>query len=187
LLNLGEKQPTVVMNKVKLSDHAFNRVKERFDITDKNQSLKRVKKIVAQGTYLGKIADKEGIEGNLYAHNQDMVSLADDGTIKTVMKRESFTYDPLKIKFLDICAKEMRKLNRRENATKRKLKNFTFDYNLEVAELERRSHRTRSHNVKMGCRSRRIVLDNEMNLLKQKITNIQNEKRKIAYSTANML
>lgn len=172
------------VNKLRLTNHAYQRIKERFNLNcDKEGALNYCKGRLKNAERIGIIVSKEGEETVLYAIGREAYYLSlDETTIKTVTKNVKITYEPIKEKIKEMHMKELRKLERKEKSKHKYLELLMLEANIELSQLKYRLHKTRSQAVKMACQARINALEITLQELQDEINNIKKEKTRIARS-----
>ncbi|PAD70532.1 hypothetical protein CHH83_01655 [Bacillus sp. 7586-K] len=170
------------LSKIQLSSHAIKRCKERFSL-DSPHALGHIRAKLKNAKRIGVFTDENGIESILYANGRMGIYVSTDyKEVRTVIKRESVTYEPIKNVVAEIHAKELRKLSRKEKACKNRLEEERIEVNLEIAKLERRLFRTRSEAVKMACKARINALNIHIKEKEDEIEQIKATMRQISRS-----
>jgi hypothetical protein len=193
MLDIGLRQPVVTYNKIKLTDHSIQRIRERLNIKDTTYALNFVKDIIKNGEYLGEhfggSPNDESELCSMFVAKGIMVIVNSKMEVVTVMKKEDHTYfhDRLRNQYIKLGTKEIRKLNRREQTLHKRLEEYQLEYDVQMALLNKRMYKTRSNNVRKVCKTEKKQLNSSLNTLKQQIRDVQLEKRKVAYSLSVFL
>ncbi|MGM7720695.1 hypothetical protein [Metabacillus sp. Hm71] len=170
-----------------LSDHAYKRAKERFNMND-STAQGYFKSILNKATRIGIQKDEQGNNSVLYAHGRIAIYLSPDLTeIKTVLKQESVTYEPIKSKVAELHAKEIRKLERAEKAKLKKLETEELQVAYEISKAKLRMHKTRSESVRSACSAYIKGLEQYIEQLKNEIITIQENKRQVCRSMVSVI
>ncbi|MGG3890190.1 hypothetical protein [Metabacillus fastidiosus] len=165
-----------------MSDHAYLRSSERFNM-DKVKALPYFRSVLSKARKIGITVDKDGKENILYASGRIAVHVSLDlKVIVSVNKHESVTYEPMKRIFIEIHAKELRKLNKRKNTCSRRLEETILESNIKIAELKLRIHKTKSPSVKISCAANIKAIEIYIDELKEEIRNIQDNIRQLSRS-----
>lgn len=188
IVEVNTKNPELKTKKIHMSDHAYQRMSERFGIKEKTQALGRVREWLREGHKVGLVTDENGKDAILYAFGRNAVYLSLDlSTVLTVKREEHVTYKPIKNRLYEMHRKEFNKLDRLE---KRKIKRKNLEQlrvNAEISHLEYRKAKTRSENVRVYCDTRIAELKNYINKLKNEIRSIKAEKNQVANSMVSIL
>lgn len=172
------------VKKVLVGSHAIKRARERGHWDDKlkdEQIRGNVRSLLGRAKRVCNSIDEEGNPSILFAVDKYEIHLSTDlQTVKTIIKQDKITYKPIQNKVFELIHKEIRKLERKENARIRYLNSLTYDCQVEIAELNRRIFRTKSITVKQSCEARIAAINHTIKEYQQEIKEIQDEKRRIS-------
>lgn len=189
------------LSKIRLSSHAYQRYLERFKIKKDKKDIQHVNHVVrcalGRSQFMGRERDEDGKEGYLFIAKSygeaDMKIIVSDDlhVVKTVMRQkkvilpkpeqEAVTtiYAPLQAKINELYAKEYRKLERLERQLEKRSITAEFELNYEIAALRLRIFKTRSEAVKLACQARINTLEQELERLKQEVSQTKSTRKKI--------
>ncbi|MET3508290.1 hypothetical protein [Halalkalibacter oceani] len=173
------------VRQVEVSDHAITRAKQRTSWANmkKEQVIGNIRALLKRSEEICETVDEDGKPAILFAVERVAIYLTlDYKTVITIIRHEQVTYMPIKSKLLELHKKEIKKLERREKARIRRLEDLTIDCNVEIAELKRRIHRTKSESVKKACEARISAIRATIKEYKHEIKSIQDEKRQASRS-----
>jgi hypothetical protein len=180
-----------------ITDHAVERATERFGRRSKADALNYCKSILGSDSckYIGVVTGEDGKEAHLYSNGKINIYLSMNlEAVVTLMEvkdrayHPSFSSDhPLKRKLLSIYEKEIRKYDRTEATLKKKIYNYKFEYDVQVAQLRHRIHKTRSKTVKEDCQKRIAELDTQMKNIENTLGRIVEDKRVVAKAMTALL
>lgn len=180
----------IEFDKLDITQHAYDRIGERFPNAAKNKisALNFTRNMLKSSEYIGIVADKEGADSHMYSYNHDIaihISI-DCEAIKTIYKidRDNRTFLSFRNSIEDIYKKEFRKIHRAELAKRRKLEYIKVKNEAEIASLKFRRHKTRSENVKKECDDLIAKLQREISEIQSEIKHAQTAKRNIAFALA---
>jgi hypothetical protein len=129
MLKNEEVKENLYINGIKLSNHAFDRVKQHFGITNLATATRFIKDMLKNAKRIGTVLSYDGRINVMYAYNQTAILLSPDlRTVVTVNKYKNMTYSKIYEKF-GIKAKE--------NIDKDKLIELHLKYLEEIEEKER--------------------------------------------------
>ncbi|TCJ00011.1 hypothetical protein [Cytobacillus praedii] len=172
---------------ITLTSHCLLRAKERFKM-DEPSAIGYFRSKLSTAKKIGLVISEDGSPCILYANGRVGMYVSLDHTeMKTVIKHESVTYEPIKSKVAELHAKEFRKIARKETTYKRRLENSILEVNLEIANLELRKHRTRSISVKNACEARIAALRLHIKEKEDEIEEIIATRRQIARSMVSVV
>lgn len=181
----------IKITSVNPSDHSLMRATERLTLakTSKDEVTKFLHKQLASSTYIGRVVSEEGSESELFVKGKIRFHLNTglDTIITVINIGNKSRRNPFNYKVASLLLKEFRKLDRKECATLRKLENYTYDANVQIAECKRRIHHTKSEAVKLSCKGRIVALEQELETLQSEIETIRVTKRNTAYSIAEVV
>lgn len=181
----------VKITELGVSQHAHERAIERFGLkrTTQKEVSDFLLKHLLSSKYIGQIICSDGNEGHMFVKGQIVYQLNLELTnIITVIKVEhKIRNNPFNCKIENLLFKEFRKLDRKEHATLKRLNEFVYDAKVEIAECERRIHRTKSLPVRLSCKGRIAALKQEHETLISEIEMIRTDKRNTAYSIAEII
>lgn len=192
----------VDLTKVRITSHAYKRYLERFNTKKDKRNLEHVTQAVrcalGASQYVGRERSEEGNEGYLFVaknyNGGDMkIILSDDlQNVITIMKHQdaklskpveeavTTIYTPLQAKINELYAKEYRKLERLERKLEKQSISAEYELNYEIAALKLRMFKTKSEAVKLSCRARITVLEQELQRMKQEVSQTKSTRKKIA-------
>lgn len=174
-------------SKIKMTPHALKRAKERFNM-DQSIAQGYFKGLLPKAKRIGLQTAKDGGQSILYANGRVGIYVSTDHKeIKTVLKQDVVSFEPIKAKVAELHAKEFRKLTRKENAQEKRLQDSIFEVNAEVASLELRKHKTRSQAVKIACQAKINALKIHINEMKEELAHLKDVKRQIARSMISVV
>lgn len=182
-MEMNTRNPELNTKQINMSDHAYKRAAERLNLKDKNVALGHIRSALRRGKRIGHVTSEDGKLSVLYAHGRTGIYLTPDlKTVVTVTKHEVVTYEPLKHKLVSLHEKELRKLTRTEQARLRYLTDLKHDCDVEIAELKRRIHKTRSRNVKLQCEIRIKAIKQSIEEYENEIVELRSQRRQVARS-----
>lgn len=188
MIEFNTKNPELNTKKIKMSPHAYARAAERFNKRNKEEALGHFRGILRQAQKIGETTCEKGNRTILYAYQRHAVYLSLDlTTIITVNRFENTTYEPIKDKMVSIHRKEFNKLERQERSTEKKLKLLQLESAIEIAQLNYRSIKTRSQNVKKECSYRIEELEAQLKNMEEELHKIKSSKRQVARSMVSVL
>lgn len=176
---------------VQLTDHSYERAIDRFSLkhTKKEDVLKYLQKHLSDAEYIGQVTSADGNDSEMFVKGQFCFHLNTElDKIITVVKIENkIKCNPVQDKMNNLVHKEFRKLDRTEKARLRKLHDYRYDVEIEIAEANRRIYRTRSESVKLACQARIKALELELEQLQLEIEQLRTSKRQVAYLLASSI
>lgn len=175
--------------KVKLSDHAFNRLHERFGIKSMEQAIGTVRQWLHFAEFVAEVTDEENDKpALLFAYKGTSIYLSTDlTTVLTVVQKEANIYNPLRKQLIQLHKKKLNHFTIKERAAQRKMELFELEANAEISQLKLRMHKTRSSAVKSSCLSRINEVNFKLDEWRRELDCCKSEKRKVAKSMANIL
>lgn len=182
-------KPEINVKKLRVSDHAVQRIIERFNCKNEQEAINYVKSRFNNARYIGVTTCEQGHRSYMYCIGSIGIFVSMDLLhIKTVVNLESHGhYDGLKEKIEQMYLKEFRKADRSERSKNKRLEYIRLKNDAEIATLKYRAYKTRSHNVKNECESLIVKLQNEIRQCEYDIKNAESNKRKIARAIATVL
>ena len=172
----------VIIDGITIRKHAIERANERFRIPKSFAAQWiydrfRESELVASGVFSG------DNEGHLFAVNGIALAVAPDmKTIRTVMYNTKRFPDSLSAKISEITAKELRKIERKINAFRKRLAVQEAALIVERAERAFDLVRTRSVAKRMACQARINAIDMFIAEQKRELALLIEEKKRIAYT-----
>lgn len=182
--------PELKVGDVNLSDHAYERAKERLNHarSDKSFILNDLRGKLKYAKCLGEIISEKGNRAVLYAEGRTAIYLSPDlKTIVTVNRFENITHDSLKCKVKEIHEKELRKLRRRERCLEKRNEIEVLKLNLEFTQLDLRIHKTRSAAVKKQCRDKKKEIEQQLWSMENELKKVKDEIRRVSQSLVSIL
>lgn len=174
---------------IELSDHAYERLRERFpnEAKNKQSATNFTRSVLKNSKYIGILPDQFGVDAHLYVYKSEIAfHIALDvpvlKTVYTIDKQKPIP--PFHDKIVKMYNTEFRKLQRKELAIKRKLKYIVAECEAQIASLKLRKLKTRSDNVKSECESEIVKLNNQIWAINQSLKEVQIKKREIAFVIA---
>lgn len=172
---------------VKMTKHAFQRAEERFHM-NKDTALPYFRSVLKSAKEIGVQTANNGGEAILFAKDRIGIYVSTDyKEIRTVIKRDTITYEPIKAKVAELHAKEIRKITRKEYTCKKRLQDEIYEINVKKAELELRKHKSRSKSVKMACQANINALNIYIKEKEDEINQIRNIKKQIEKSMISVI
>jgi len=170
------------IDEIVMSDHGYLRSSERFNM-DRSNALPFFRGQLKLSKKIGITKGEDGSESILFANGRIAIYVTLDlKVIKSVAKYQLVTYEPIKTKVAELHAKEIRKLERAERATVRKLEVEELRVNVEIANAKLRMHKTRSESVKMACNAHIKGLEQYIEQLKNEVEEVRVNKRQVCKS-----
>jgi hypothetical protein len=188
---MTSNDPQVKIKELQITEHAALRAMERFEhVKNSKEALNYCKQIMNNAKYIGLTTAKEG-DGDNHYFTKDKIAIfisTDLKTIKSIVPVDTHGhYPPLKTKIENLYKKELRKTERNEQATKRKLEHEKYRVEAEIGVLKYRAYRTRSKTVKELCKSEIVKLQKQIDILENDLKSHQMNKRELARAMATVV
>jgi hypothetical protein len=157
------------------SEHYLERIKKRFEISDKHKAIEFYEDILINGEYLGLSYDKDSLkQAHLFAKDNKAVFVSEGfERVVTTYKQEAVIYDHPKYEIKNYIQRKISKLRKLDTVMDKRLHRTTLEVNLEIAELELKLHRAKSQDKKFAYQGR-------INALRLHKNTIESERRLIA-------
>lgn len=160
---------------ITVSSHAEEQARKKLGVSFK-QAATFIRDNLRKAQYIGKIVGENGKKCRLFGYNRIAFVLDEnDDIVVTVYPRKTCVPE-LRDSVREIVTKELRKINRKLNATERRITLEKADLKVELAETERRLVRTRSESVKLACQARIAAINEELRLLDEELENMRQER-----------
>lgn len=178
------------INNIHITNHAYRRIKERLKISHKPTVDKTIREYLKNAIFVGSVVANDGNESLCYSYNSIGIYLEPTKErVVTVKDHELHNLgyalqhiSDIKEIILEAQLKKMKQLNRRHKKLSRVGKEVVLDYNVEIAELERRAFKTKSESVRISCNMRVEELKKHMELHAEEIKSIEKEMRMLSKS-----
>lgn len=169
------------INRITLTNHALERAAERLGIQNNAHATGFFREKLRDATRVGETLSRDGNESILYANDGVGMHLSPDlEKVITVCIYNPLLYDPIKDKVKFLYDKELRKISRAERAKMRRMNYIKAELQIELAELNLRSLRTRSQAVRDSCQARTNAIQYHLQELEREVKLIQNSKRQLS-------
>lgn len=169
-------------DKVKMSEHALLRAKERFSL-EKEEAVKHFRSLLKKAKKIGIVYDKNGVPSVLFAIGRVAMYLNTElSEIKTVRRQEMITYEPVKNKFQQYLEKELRKLNRTLSARQKQLYLEKLKGDVKIAQLRLRAGQTRYESVRLKCKEDEKEVHQSLQQLRDEVKSLKEEIRRVSNS-----
>lgn len=188
---------------LKISDHAVQRVKERFKQKNKSDCLNYCKGILGQpdSRYIGVSTCEQGNQAHEFCLGKIVVYISlDMTTVVTAMRIKDKQYlSPTKTltpvrelpilhdKIVALYDSAYKQHDRLESKKVRQLEKEKIERGVRIAELELRIYKTKSAKVKQTCEQELAEVKAQIILLEQEIKQIQDNKRKISRAKISLM
>ena len=145
-----------LINKLIISGHAKRRGKERFNFKNDVETDMEVRGALKVAKYVGLVPASDGNESHLYVHNNLGIHISNDYTnvntlvpyseryLSDVLKN----YEEIRNAIIELQLKEMKKLNKTRIKLKKKVVEDKLDFNIEIAELQKKIYKSKSEKAK---------------------------------------
>lgn len=181
-----------IINNLVISNHAKKRGKERFNIINEIELDKTIRQNLKIAKYIGLVPASDGNESYLYVHNGMGIHISTElDNVNTLVKYgENYlkdvlnNYNEIKNAFMNIQAKQLQKLIKSRRTLKKKVINDKLDYNVEIAELDRKIHKTKSEKAKSKYIERKVFLINDLENQEKYLDDLEKKVRYISGSLA---
>jgi len=183
-------QPEINMKRLRLTDHAKLRLKEKFNMSDEVVALNFIKSNLGGAKYIGITTCELGEQSYMFTANKLAIYIALDLiAVKTIVKLNDTGshYSGLINKINLLYKKEFGKIERLENSIIKKFNYIKVKSEMEIACLRYKKFKTRSKELKLECDRNivdqlKLVSDYEAELKK-----VQTDKREIARAMSTVL
>lgn len=173
-----------------ISSHAYSRALERLQLKSSKTSYvnKHIKKELSKSEYIGKVANNEGDNCELFIYRNTGYYISSDfKTVITVIKHNRMSSPYFHDKVRPLAVKEFNKLDRSERSKMKKLEVYKLEAEIEAAELKLRIHKTKSISVKLACQGRIEALKTSIVDLENDIVQIKSNKKQVANILASVI
>lgn len=181
-----------MINKLIISNHAKRRGKERFEFKNDVETDTNVRDALKKAKYIGIVPANDGNESHLYVYEKMGIHISLDMlSVNTLLKYgEKYlsevlnNYEEIKVAFIQYQLKEMKKLTRTRKMLKKKVVEDKLDYNVEIAELDRKIFKSKSGKAKVRYAERKRYLLNEMKIQEENLSHVEQKLRKVGGALA---
>ncbi len=176
--------------KYTITSHALEKVRERLGLSNKNKQYisEYINNLILESEYITDTTATDGNTCSMFVNDGIAIYIdKNNNTIVTVNKFKKATYCPLYPKIVEMHKKEIRKLDRKEQAVLNKIRTYDLESAVKLAQLELRKHKTRSNNVKRECMMSMDLIKGQKGKLKSELDEVRDAKKKIANSLAQYL
>jgi hypothetical protein len=165
----------VDISQITPSEHYLERIKKRFEISDKHKAIEFYEDIIINGEYLGLSYDKDSLkQAHLFAKDNKAVFVSQGfECVVTTYKQEAVIYDHPKYEIKNYIQRKINKLRKLDTVMDKRLHRTTLEVNLEIAELELKLHRAKSQDKKFSYQGR-------INALRLHKNTLESERRLVA-------
>jgi hypothetical protein len=171
-----------IIAKIKIGEHPTKRAIERVaHIKNNEQADKFIRESLIDSIFMGYVTDVEGGGSYMYSHNGYAFHVDTDfNYVKTVYEckgsyiQSSLTiFDEIKKSMYKMYMSQVSKLRKQREKTSRIIKTKELDYNVEIAELERKIFRSRSDIMKQKYEQRIKELHKDLEQERNNLENIE--------------
>jgi hypothetical protein len=157
------------------SEHYLERIKKRFEISDKHKAIEFYQDILINGEYLGLSYDKDSLkQAHLFAKDNKAIFVSEGfERVVTTYKQEGIIYDHPKYEIKNYIQRKINKLRKLDTVMDKRLHRTTLEVNFEIAELELKLHRAKSQDKKFAYQGR-------INALRLHKNAVESERRLVA-------
>jgi hypothetical protein len=177
-----------IIHDITIGEHCLKRIRERMGIKDTIEARRTIKDYLKKAKFIGLTPSSDGGESYLYSYMGVGIHVSTDyRNVKTVVNynadyvhRMFKTLDHVKASIVETHEKEMRKLTRRRKSLLKKDVEKRLDFNVELAELERKIYRTKSEKSKETYIKRKQEILMELNSYTSEKEEIETQMRTLS-------
>jgi len=194
-MELAIQAPKLNFKKLKLSEHALKRAKERLSCSSlqRNDILNLCKSLIGSSntSYVGISPCEDGNNCHMFVHKKHAFHISLDlSTIVTIVNHESKVgnvrhYIGLQGKIKLIYEKELTKIQKLELVNLRKLELIKLKENIDISQIKYKMHCTRSKTAKANYGKKLIEVCTHSRLIQSELDQIRNTKHNIMQTMAS--
>ncbi|WP_025846576.1 hypothetical protein [Brevibacillus agri] len=175
----------MIDGRVRVSQHAAEEYVKDFGGTVE-QARSRIGVNIRKATYITEVTGADGKSGTLYAYNGAcyIVRYDDDVPIIVTVYKTEPAVTAIRNKVYELVTKELRKIERKERDTERRVAIKKAELAVEVAQINLRKVRSRSASVRAACQARINALNAAIAELDAELRGVVGDKRAIAKTVA---
>jgi hypothetical protein len=165
----------VDISQITPSEHYLERIKKRFEISDKHKAIEFYEDIIINGEYLGLSYDKDSLkQAHLFAKDNKAVFVSQGfECVVTTYKQEAVIYDHPKYEIKNYIQQKINRLRRKDHIISKRLHRKTLEANLKIAQLELMLDRAK-------LQSKKWEYQGKINEIRLDVNAIESERRLVA-------